>query len=90
MKPSVGRKIYVLCWRSAQITSETVGWLGEKTFIVENYQEYFEYAQQYAYEDFNKTWFTSLKQAKKELLRLNPDCKVVEKFKGWLWEAVEV
>lgn len=94
-KPKIGKKIWVLVepFRgepSKMICTETVGWLGSETFIVENYHQYDEGAE-YRYDDYNRIWFTSLAAAKAKLKELNPGCKLQqnEYLPDNIWEVVE-
>ena len=65
MIPKIGQTIYVVF--NGNVYKEHVYMLGEKSFIHESIFDpccLEEYRQELLYEDYNKVWFTSLKEAK--------------------------
>ena len=67
MKPRLGRTVY--CVYENSISVEEVGFLGHDSFIVYDFSDLKEFnALQWFYEDYQRTWFTSLARAKKKLL----------------------
>lgn len=78
MKPSIGRTIY--CIYQNGINEDNVGYLGKDSFIVDDFSDLRRFdSLEYFYDDYQRTWFTSLPQAKKALLsklhREYPDSK---------------
>lgn len=81
MKPKLNRTIYSICTESYEVYQDTVGYLGENSFIVKKY-EFYDYNYEFKYEDFNKTWFTSFSKAKSTLRKLfNEEYELDKKFK---------
>lgn len=69
MKPRLGRTVY--CVYENSISVEEVGFLGHDSFIVYDFSDLKEFdALEWFYEDYQKTWFTSLARAKKKLLQV--------------------
>lgn len=91
MKPRLGKTVYCICENC--ISKEKVGFAGKDSFIVEDFNDcrLFE-SLEYFYEDYDKTWCTSLQKAKKILLQSikkdNPDPKVkVVQLNHSYWET---
>lgn len=76
MKPRINRKIYAIY--RYQITEEVVKFLGEESFVVENYKDYIA-NYELKYDHYNKVWFTSLAKAKAKIKESFPNEKI--KFK---------
>ena len=60
-KPKIGKKIYY--YFAGEVFEARVGYLGEDSFIIEDYDIYETF--EWYYEDYNETWFTSLAKCKK-------------------------
>lgn len=76
MKPKIGRTVYCIYYgfSDGAISIEKVGFLGEDSFIVEDFSDYREFdSLEWFYKDYQTTWFTSLSKAKKALFEQNPD-----------------
>lgn len=67
MKPSLGKTVYVVY--GDELYKEQVGYVGPKSFIVEEFDDgrMFD-SLEWFYDDYNKRWFTNLAKAKKALL----------------------
>ena len=80
MKPKINQKVYVIYQN--QIYQETVGYLGEESFIINSYECLV--SVEFEYKDYNIVWFRSLEKAKKELLKKYKKygCKVTIKIPG--------
>lgn len=66
MKPRIGKKVY--CVYKNSILVKEVGFLGNESFIVDDYGgSTYEDSWEWYYEDYGKEWFTSIAKAKKEL-----------------------
>ena len=88
MKPKINQKVYIIYQN--QIYEETVGYLGEHSFIINFYDS--DWNSEYEYDDYNKVWFRSLEKAKKELLKKYKKygCKVtIEQINQDTWEVIE-
>ena len=59
MKPKIGETIYYLC--EDQIIAYTVAFLGDESFIVDEYK--YIITGEFEYSDFNVVWFKNLKKA---------------------------
>lgn len=67
MKPKLGRRVY--CIYNEAILVETVAFIGQESFIVSSFgNDTNEDSWEWWYEDFEKTWFTSISKAKKCIL----------------------
>ena len=64
-----GHKVYVIY--SNSISLKFASYIGEHSFIVGGYEWLTEDAREWNYEDYGKTWFTSIADAKKFLLQDN-------------------
>lgn len=64
-----GHKVYVIYGNS--ISLKSASYIGEYSFIVGGYEWLTEDAREWNYEDYGKTWFTSIAAAKKFLLKDN-------------------
>ena len=76
MKPKIGRKVYCIYYGFTEgaISIEKVGFLGKDSFIVEDFSDYREFdSLEWFFNDYGKTWFTSLAKAKKTIFEQNPD-----------------
>ena len=95
MKPRIGKEVYII-WNGTDIYKEKVAMLGKESFIVESifnsalcdaYRN-----KTYDYDMYNKTWFTSITEAKKSLIDYhkvsNPnfDAKI-KKVQDDCWEV---
>lgn len=89
-KPRIGQKVYIVF--RGQITQEVVGYLGKETWIPEGfkdfYEEYMEFPYEYKTLNPETRWFTTLKQAKEELLRQETEFKKIKKVRDGLWEVI--
>lgn len=64
-----GRKVYVIY--DGNIFLDSAAYIGKHSFIVGGYEWRVDDAREWYYEDYGKTWFTSLEKAKKFLLQDN-------------------
>lgn len=64
-----GRKVYVIYDNT--ISLKSAEYIGQYSFIVAGYEWLTARAREWDYEDYGKTWFTSLEKAKKFLLQDN-------------------
>lgn len=79
MKPKIGRKVY--CIYGTGILVDTVGFLGENSFIINSFGTETELdSLEWDYNMYNEKWFTSLSKAKKKLVE-NNKCDYNEKLK---------
>lgn len=88
MKPKIGTIVY--CIYTDSITKFKVGYVGKDGFIIDapiNGEVVYE-ALLWRYEDFNTTWFKSLKKAESALLEGYPDAKI-KKIDDDYWEIEE-
>jgi hypothetical protein len=82
MKPSLNRKVYCIYGRG--INETTVMFLGEYSFINDCYSESNIFGSwEHYYDDYGKTWFTSLKEAKSKLLETYPEYKIKKIWKNY-------
>lgn len=76
-KPKLGRKIWVLIhgdeFHAEGACTETVGYLGKKSFVLENFKDIVDEVSELRYEDYNRIWFSSKKDAVKYLKYINGD-----------------
>lgn len=63
------RKVYVIYDNT--ISLKSAEYIGQHSFIVAGYEWLTGDAREWDYEDYGKTWFTSLEKAKKFLLQDN-------------------
>ena len=68
-KLNPGHKVYVIYDNT--ISLKSAAYIGEYSFIVNNYEWLSDDAREWYYEDYGTTWFTSLAAAKKFLLQDN-------------------
>lgn len=66
-KLNPGHKVYVIYDNT--ISLKSAAYIGEYSFIVNNYEWLADDAREWYYEDYGTTWFTSLAAAKKFLLQ---------------------
>lgn len=67
MKPEIGTRVY--CIYDDGIFVDTVGYIGDKSFIIESFGgSTYENSWEWHYEDFGTKWFVELEAAKRELL----------------------
>lgn len=64
-----GRKVYVIY--DGNIFLDSAAYIGKYSFIVGGYEWRVDDAREWYYDDYGKTWFTSLAAAKKFLLQDN-------------------
>lgn len=88
MKPKLSTIIYTVSG-SYQINEEKVAYLGEESFIIENYPHY-THNYEFNYDDYNKVWFRSFTVAKKALGKIPKGSHLVEcnDFYGRWWEVM--
>lgn len=74
MKPSIGRTVY--CLYESDIYKEEVGYLGRDSFIVDDFSDLRRFdSLEWFYEEYQRTWFTSLARAKKfALAKAHREC----------------
>jgi hypothetical protein len=66
LKPEIGQTIYIRLAGDNDIYNETVGYFGEKSFIVAGYKKKDEIYREFEYADYGKTWsFTPYEMLKK-------------------------
>ena len=97
MKPKIGAKIYVIMDSATSIVKQYVFFLGKESFMPSANKEFYDgdYNFEQFYDEYGKTWFTTLKQTKEYLseyytkyyeentkVRIYKDCED-------LWEVVE-
>ena len=66
-----GRKVYVIYDNT--ISLKSAEYIGQYSFIVAGYEWIISRAREWDYDDYGKTWFTSLEKAKKALIQDNLD-----------------
>ena len=91
MKPSLNRTVYTVYKDS--ITKSKVAYLGKDSFIIEHFNEGYDYGYEYDYKAYNYSWFTSLAKAKKSVWEsLTEEEKKEVKWEKWssddYWELV--
>ena len=87
MKPKLNRRIWCV-WKDC-IIETTVAFIGNGSFIIDEYgSAYEEDSWEYNYEDYGKTWFATIAQAKKKLREKYPNCKFEQTLSN-VWEVVE-
>ena len=70
LKPKLGKTVYCI-YHDCSIFTDTVGWLGEDSFIVDSFGGCTnEDSWEWLYGTYNLDWFTSLTKAKKYLREL--------------------
>lgn len=91
MRPSLGKKVY--CIYENSISLVEVYAIGKESFIISTFgPDTFSDSWEHYFEDYGKTWFSSLAKAKKQLIKniqeVYPDdkVKVVQHGKDY-WEA---
>ena len=85
MKPKINDKVWTIY--DYQILLERVEYIGEDSFLIEDYDSKLDPC--YCYTDYNKTWFKDLEKAKKEMRkRFGKDTKI-EKYDDECWEVVD-
>lgn len=93
MKPKLNQKIYIIIGFDEGIDSDKVGYLGETSFIIENYADY-ECSVEFDYDAYGVTWFYTLKEAKDRMAEVygsNTKFKKMEDCYGgsdW-WEIIK-
>ena len=90
MKPKINEKVYTI-W-GENIILETVEYLGEDSFLIQDYENKSDAC--YDYSDYDVTWFRNLDRAKKRLLKkmkeYYPKSKIIiEQTDEDMWEAYE-
>lgn len=73
-----GRKVYVIYDNT--ISLKSAEYVGRHSFIVAGYEWLTGNAREWDYEDYGKTWFTSLEKAKKFLVQDNLDQGIIGKI----------
>ena len=73
-----GRKVYVIYDNT--ISLKSAEYIGQYSFIVAGYEWLIGDAREWDYEDYEKTWFTSLEKAKKFLIQDNLDKGITGKI----------
>ena len=73
-----GRKVYVIYDNT--ISLKSAEYIGQYSFIVAGYEWLTSNAREWDYEDYGKTWFTSLEKAKKFLVQYNLDKGITGKI----------
>ena len=69
-KPRIGTKVYCI-YDDDCILVEEVGYIGIKSFIIANFADIYNFDSfEWYYDDYGKTWFTSLTMAKRKLLEI--------------------
>lgn len=69
MKPSIDRKVYCI-YNDECILKETVYAVGANSFIISSFGDYTSSdSWEWWYNDYNETWFTNLKKAKRKILK---------------------
>ena len=85
MKPNLNSKVYII--EDGDIYTEFAGWLGNSSFVIEEYE--IKVLTKFYYDDYGKTWVKTLKEAKAILRKkLGPDAKIVKLADGWWGEKV--
>ena len=88
MKPKIGRKLYFIYGDG--IFSDTVGFLGKYSFIVNSFNEGTnEDSCEWDYDDYNVQWFTTLVAAKKALIARFEDKPKIVKVRDGYWSVKE-
>lgn len=76
-KPRIGSKIWVLIHGDVNYAegacTETVGYLGKESFVLEDFRNIVDEVSELRYEDYNTVWFSSKKDAVKRLKLINGD-----------------
>ena len=87
MKPKLGEKVYTI-WED-NIILETVEYLGECSFLIQDYENKSDAC--YDYDDYGTTWFRNLDKAKKVLRKKFPKKAkvIIEQTDEDMWEAYE-
>ncbi|WP_297931088.1 hypothetical protein [uncultured Coprobacter sp.] len=91
LKPKIGTTVY--CIYANSISKYKVGYIGKEAFVIDELSEYMDFeAFLWWYEDFGKSWFKSLKEAKVRLLQMQseylPNQKVkIKKVNDDYWEV---
>lgn len=65
MKPKLGQTVYVVDCFGIIAFKETVGYLGKRSFVVEDYTAYKREWQERSYACEGESWFASLEDLKK-------------------------
>ena len=73
-----GRKVYVIYDNT--ISLKSAEYVGQHSFIVAGYEWIISRAREWDYDDYGKTWFTSLEKAKKFLIKDNLDKGIIGKI----------
>ncbi len=94
MKPKIGRIIFII-YDEQSIIQTTVFALGKDCFFDADYAECYDIDNAvFKYDDYNKTWFTSLIKAKKRLLEVaykeDGEKLKIEKMSDGYWEVISV
>ena len=89
---SIGKKVYVIYDDSIEL--EHVGYIGSKSFIIEDFYNKVEDAIEYFYDDYGQTWFTNFSDAEKQIIKdfdgIITKPKLVKKCDGyWVLEEKE-
>ena len=85
MKPKRGETIYYLC--EDQIIAYTVGYLGEQSFIIDEYG--YVITSEFEYSDFNTVWFKNFNKAIAALRKKYGRKIKIEHNVPYMWEVVE-
>lgn len=84
MIPYIGQKVYTIYKEGLDRTH--VKFIGKNSFLVEDYDSIIQEASEYKFEDYNKTWFSSLALAKQKL-REKFNCEEIVQIDDGYWEA---
>lgn len=92
MKPKLGRIVYILY--DLSIIKTRVGYIGKDSFIIEDFSEDVLFdSLEWWYEDYGKTWFTSLTDAKQQLIKEAESSGIlnarIKKIDEGYWEIKE-
>ena len=80
MKPKLNSKVYII--GDEEIYIELVGYLGSESFVIDQYE--IKIKTEFYYDDYEKTWVNTLKEAKAILQKkIGPDAKIVKLDDDW-------
>lgn len=68
MKKKIGTVVYIIC--DDQICFVKIGYVGNESFIVEDYKICYDEYQEFYFDEYNETWFTSLNKAKQYMRKV--------------------
>ena len=84
--PKIGQPVYLLDRDSGQITEERVEFLGKTDFLVSSWRAAIR--PDHRYGERNRTWFDSLKDAKRESEKVvleNRGVRVIDFERSYIW-----